>query len=55
MYENPSIYTPVEGQPIIFDSKNEKINNSASNLLQALGEISEFRQELVQEAQKQIR
>lgn len=53
--ENPSIGLPLEGQSILFDSKKERINDSASNLLQVLEEISEFREELVAEAQKRIR
>lgn len=55
VYENPSIDLPMEGQPIIIDSKKERINNSASNLMQFLEEMNEFRQELVEEAQKRIR
>lgn len=50
MNENPSI-----GQSTVFVSNIERINNSASNLLRVLEEISEFRQELVAEAQKRIR
>lgn len=53
--ENPPIGTLMKGQPNIFDSKKERINNGASYLLQVLGEISEFRRELIEEAQQNIR
>lgn len=43
---NPSIGMPMEGHPIVIDSKN---------LLEVLEEMNEFRQELVEEAQKRIR
>lgn len=55
MNENPLPDVPIDDQPIIFDSKIERINNSASNLLQVLEEISQFRQELLEEAEKRIR
>lgn len=55
MNEKPLTDVPIDDQPIIFDSKIERINNSVSNLLEVLEEISQFRQELVEEAEKRIR
>lgn len=55
MKENPLTDLPKKGRPNIADSKTERLNNSASNLLQVLEELNDFRQELVEEAQKHIR